>query len=131
MAGSKWRQRFRFIIRLLVIWAIEVIGLLLMVWLLPGVQVDSLLTAIVAIAAIGVINGLLWPLLSYIILPFAVLTLGLVSLAANALLIQLAALFVDGFVVATFWDALILSIGLTAINVIASKYLFLMRNLLV
>ena len=78
MAGSKWRQRFRFIIRLVVIWAIEVIGLLLMTWLLPGVKVNTLLTAILAIAVIGIINGLLWPLLSYLILPFAVFTLGLI-----------------------------------------------------
>jgi hypothetical protein len=52
---------FRFAIRLVAVWAIEIVGLLFMAWLLPGVWVDGLL------AAIGVLNGLLWPLLSYLI----------------------------------------------------------------
>ncbi|NIV29995.1 MAG: hypothetical protein GWN58_10980, partial [Anaerolineae bacterium] len=68
---QRHRNRLRFIARVLIIWAIEVLGLLFMVWLLPGVRVDSLWTAIVAVAAIGVLNALLWPILSYIVLPFA------------------------------------------------------------
>ena len=64
MAGSKFRQRFRFVIRLMLIWAIEVVGLLCLLWLLPGVTVDTLGTDIAAVAVIGDINALLCPLLS-------------------------------------------------------------------
>jgi uncharacterized membrane protein YvlD (DUF360 family) len=101
----------------------EVVGLLFMVWLLPGVSVDSVLTAVVAVAAIGVVNALLWPILSYLVLPFAVLTLGLLSLVLNAVLIQLASVFVEGFQVASLWDAVLLTLGLTAINAILSSLL--------
>ena len=113
----------QFGIRLLVIWAIEVVGLLLMARLLPGVQVDGLLAAVLAVAAIGILNGLLWPLLSYLILPFAVLTLGLLSLVLNAGLLLLASQLVEGFSVTRLWPAIWLTLGLTAINTILSSLL--------
>ncbi len=117
------KEWLRFVRRVLVIWAIEVLGLLFMAWLLPNVQVESLSAAIVAVAAIGILNALLWPLLSYLILPFAVLTLGLLSLVLNAGLVVLASLLVDGFQVAGFWGAIWLTLGLTAINTILSSLL--------
>ena len=81
----------------LLIWGCALVGLLFMAWLLPGVSVDSVGTAIVAVAAIALLNGLLWPLLSYVIMPFIVLTLGLLTLVMNALFILLASALVDGF----------------------------------
>ncbi len=121
--ASRKRELLRFIVRLLVIWGIQVVGLLVMTWLLPGVSVDSLLTAVVAVAAIGLVNALLWPILSYLVLPFAVFTLGLLSLVLNAVLIQLASAFVEGFDVAGLWNAILLTVGLTAINTILSSLL--------
>ncbi len=109
--------------RLLAIWGIEVVGLLSMTWLMPGVTVDSLLTAVIAVAAIGLVNALLWPVLSYLVLPFAVLTLGLLSLVLNASLTLLASNFVEGFKVVDLWDAILLTLGLTAINAILSSLL--------
>jgi uncharacterized membrane protein YvlD (DUF360 family) len=120
---SKRRATLRFIVRVLVIWVIEVIALLFMAWLLPGLKVDGLWTAVVAVAAIGVLNALLWPLLSYIILPFAVLTLGLLSLVVNAGLVLLAGALIEGFRVENLWTAIALTLGLTAINTILSSLL--------
>ncbi len=123
MKHERQRDVLRFIIRLLVIWAIEVVGLLFMAWLLRGVSVDSLWTAILAVAVIGVLNAFLWPLLSYVILPFAVLTLGLISLVVNGLLVWLASALVPGFEVSSFWDTIFITVGLTAINVLLSSLL--------
>jgi putative membrane protein len=75
------------------------------------------------VAAIGILNGLLWPLLSYLILPFAVLTLGLLSLVLNAGLVLLASQLVDGFSVTRLWPAIWLTLGLTAINTVLSSLL--------
>ncbi len=117
------RRVLRFIIRILVIWSIQVVALLLMAWLLSGVQVEGVGTAIVAVGVIALLNALLWPLLSYVILPFAVLTLGLASLVLNGVLILLASALVDGFSVDDLWTAIVLAIGLTAINTILSSLL--------
>ncbi|MEJ2732984.1 MAG: phage holin family protein [Anaerolineae bacterium] len=110
-------------LRILVVWAIEVLGLWFMAWLLPGIHVEGLLAAVTAVAAIGILNALLWPILSYLILPFAVLTLGLLSLVLNAALVLLAGELVAGFQVESLWSAVWLTLGLTAISLILSSLL--------
>ena len=123
MKNGKAKDILRTIIRTLVVWGFALVGLLLMAWILPGVRVDTLATAIVAVAAIALLNGLLWPLLSYVIMPFVVLTLGLVSLLMNALFILLASALVDGFQVDNLGWAILLALGLTAITTILSSLL--------
>jgi uncharacterized membrane protein YvlD (DUF360 family) len=123
MKDNKTRALLRFIVRVVVIWAIQTVGLAIMAWLLPGVSVDTLVTAIVAAAVIGLVNALLWPILSYVILPFAVLTLGLLSLVLNAVLLMLASALVEGFQVNNLGSAILLALGLAAINTILSSLL--------
>ena len=123
MKDYRGRPLVRFTIRVLVIWAIQSLALIIMAWLLDSVQIDALGTAIVAAAVIGLLNALLWPLLSYIVLPFAVLTLGLASLVMNGVIVWLAGQFVPGFHVEGLWAAIILALGLTAINTILSSLL--------
>jgi putative membrane protein len=123
MNQDSGRNALRFTVRLLVIWAIEVLGLLFMAWLLPGVKIDGVWTAIVAVAASGILNALLWPLLTYLILPFAVLTLGLLSLVLNGVLILVVSALVEGFEVSGLGSAILLTLGLTAINVVVSSLL--------
>ena len=94
-----------------------------MAWLLPGVQVEGVGTAIVAVGVIALLNALLWPLLSYILLPFAVLTLGLLSLLMNGAFILLASALVDGCEVKNLGSAILLALGLTAITTILSSLL--------
>ena len=53
MKDNKTRAILRFIVRVLVIWAIQVVGLVVMAILLPGVNIDTLGTAIVAAAVMG------------------------------------------------------------------------------
>ena len=110
-------------IRIVLIWAIESFALVLMSFILDGLQIDSVGTAIVAAAVIGLLNALLWPLLSYIILPFALLTLGIAALFLNGVIIYLAGQLIDGFTVATVGTAVWVAIGLTAINAIMSSLL--------
>ncbi len=111
------------IIRILVIWVIQTIALLIMAWLMDSVSVDSTGTAIVAAAVIGLLNALLWPILSYILVPFAILTLGFASLLLNGVFVWLAAYFVNGFDLVNFWSAFWLALGLALINLILSSIL--------
>jgi uncharacterized membrane protein YvlD (DUF360 family) len=120
---SQRRNTLRFILRILIIWAIQVVALLVMAWLLSGVEVRGVGTAVVAVGVIALLNALLWPILSYIILPFAVLTLGLASLVLNGVLLLLASALVDGFSVSNLGTAMILAVGLTVINTILSSLL--------
>ncbi|MCA9951130.1 MAG: phage holin family protein [Anaerolineales bacterium] len=111
-------------VRILIIWAIEAIALVIMNFLFAGLTITiGNGTAIVAAAVIGILNALLWPLLSYIILPFAVLTLGLAALILNGLIIMLASELVPGFTIANIGTAIAVAFGLTAVNAIFSSLL--------
>lgn len=92
--------------RLLAVWIINALALLVLPYLLSGIQLASFGTALVVALVLGLINTLLRPLLVLLTLPVTVLTLGFFILVINALLFQFAAHLVDGFVVGGFWTAL-------------------------
>jgi putative membrane protein len=116
MKSSKRRDVLRFVARGLILWSIQVVALAIMAWLLSGVQIESVGVAVVAVGILALLNALLWPLLSYIVLPFAVLTLGLASLVMNGAFILLTSALVEGLTVENLWTAVVLAVGLTAIN---------------
>ncbi|MBX3059251.1 MAG: phage holin family protein [Anaerolineae bacterium] len=109
--------------RILVIWAIESLALFLMSLILDGFQLNGFGAAVIAAALIGLLNALLWPILSYIILPFAVLTLGIAALILNGVIIYLAGELSASFEVASVGTAIWIALGLTAVNAIASSLL--------
>lgn len=111
------------IIRIIIIWIVQAFALILMTAVLKGLYIDNVATAFVAAAVIGLLNALLWPILSYLILPFAVLTLGLASLVLNGVILYISALLVDGFHVEGLWTAVWATLGMAAINAIISSIL--------
>ncbi len=111
------------VVRIFLIWMIQTIALLSMAWLMDGVTLDSLGTAVASAAVIGLLNAFLWPLFSRIFLPFAVLTFGLVALLLNGFIVWLASEFVAGFTVSGYWVAFWLSLGMAAINLILTTLL--------
>lgn len=90
---------------------------------LSGVQVNNLGMAVIAVLVLALLNPLLWPFLSYILIPFAGLTLGLVALLLNGLMIWLLAQIVPGFSVDGFWTAFWMALGMTAVTLILSSFL--------
>jgi len=83
---------------------------------LPGVSIDSFLTAIVASVVLGLINTLIKPILLVLTLPVNILTLGLFTFVINALMVYLVATFVPGFHVNGFWAALSFSLVLSIVS---------------
>ncbi len=84
--------------------------------IMPGVSVDSFLTAIVVAFVLGILNAILKPVLVLFTLPVTVLSLGLFLLVINAFIIMLTDYFVTGFDVSTFWMAILFSIILSVIS---------------
>ncbi|UCG24242.1 MAG: phage holin family protein [Chloroflexota bacterium] len=114
------------VVRILIIWVISVIGLIVMDLILDGLTIDSVGTAFMAAAAIGLLNALLWPFLSRVLLPFAVFTGGLLFLVLNGVIVWLAGQIVPGFNVDNlFWTGIWTALGITAVNVILSTLLTL------
>ena len=85
-------------------------------YLLPGVVVNSYITAIWVAIVLALLNGFLKPLLVLFTIPVTIVTLGLFLLVINAAIILLADNFVDGFFVDGFWWALLFSLVLSVLT---------------
>jgi putative membrane protein len=83
---------------------------------LPGVFVDSFITALIVSVVLGVVNTFLKPILFILTLPATILTLGLFTFVINALMVYLVATFVPGFHVNGFWSALFFSLVLSLVS---------------
>ncbi|MFZ2205913.1 MAG: phage holin family protein [Microgenomates group bacterium] len=83
---------------------------------IPGVSIDSFVTAIIVSVVLGVVNTFLKPILFILTLPATILTLGLFTFVINALMVYLVATFVTGFHVNGFWTALIFSLVLSLVS---------------
>lgn len=108
-----------FIVRLLI-----TTGLVVLISnFLPRISVDSFTTALWVAVALGLLNSLVKPILVLLTLPATILTMGLFLLVINAVIIQLAAYFVDGFTVKGFWYAMLFSVVLTFCQSIVNGFL--------
>jgi putative membrane protein len=85
-------------------------------WLLPGVAVASSWKAVVAAVVLSLINSFIKPVLVLLTLPVTIVTLGLFLFVVNALMVLMAANWIDGFRVDGFWWALLFSFLLSVIN---------------
>lgn len=92
------------------------IGVYVAASLLPGVELRSFGSAVLAGLVLAVVNALLRPVLIVLTLPITILTLGLFLLVINALMVMLVSALLDGFQVRGFWWALLFSVVLAIIN---------------
>ena len=91
-------------------------------YILPGVHVDTFLTAIIVAVILGVVNMILKPILVILTLPITIVTLGLFYFVINALMILLVANLVPGFTVDGFWWALIYSLVLSIVSSVLNVF---------
>ena len=101
---------------LLLHWAISAVSLVIVAYLVPGIELSGLGAALVAPIVIGLINATVGFLIKILTLPLTVLTLGIFWLIINALMLQLAAAIVPGFYVAGFWSAFFGAIVLSLVS---------------
>ena len=92
-----------FILRVLVV----ALGLWLASALVSGIQVEDGWTLIGAALLLGIVNALVRPLIVILTLPITILTLGLFLLVINAAMLGFVASFFEGFIISSFWSALL------------------------
>ena len=97
------------------------VAVLVIAYLLPGVDVDDYGTAIWVAFIVGILFSILKPILVILTLPVTILTLGLFLFVINAALILLANHWIDGFSVSGFWTALLFSILLSFFESVLQK----------
>ena len=94
-------------------------------WILPGIQVSGVPSAIIISVVLSVLNLIVKPLLVFLTLPITVFSFGIFLFVINALIVLIAAWMVPGFQVDSFWWALafsiILSLTSSVLEAIGSK----------
>jgi putative membrane protein len=103
-------------------WLVSAFAVILVTRIVPGLEVDSFITALLVALVLGFLNAVIRPILVILTLPITFLTLGLFVLVINAGLFLLAASFVPGFTVASFaaafWGAIVFGLIGWAIQVV-------------
>lgn len=82
-------------------------------WILPGIRVEGVPSAIFLSIVLSLLNILVKPLLVFLTLPITLFSFGIFLFVINAMIILLAAWLVPGFQVDGFWWALAFSILLS------------------
>jgi uncharacterized membrane protein YvlD (DUF360 family) len=106
-------------IRLVVRWLVAALALFAAAGLIPGVEVHGFWGALIAALLIAVINAVVPPLLAALPIPWTLVITLLLTLIADALMIQAAsAIAPDALTVDSFGDALLAALVMSAIAVV-------------
>jgi putative membrane protein len=109
---------------LIVNWFLSALSLIIVANLIPGFQVSSFGTALVAAIVIGFVNSTLGLLLKLLTLPLTILTFGLFLFVINALMLRFVSGVVSGFSVDSFGAAFIGAIILAIVNTVLRHLVF-------
>lgn len=82
-------------------------------YIIPGVHVDTFLTAVIVAVVMGFVNAVIRPVFIILTLPLTIITLGLFTVVINAILVLLVSAFIPGFTVSGFVAALFFSLFLS------------------
>jgi putative membrane protein len=102
-------------------WILSGVALLIVANILPGIQVESFGSALIAALVIGLVSATVGLILKIVLLPFILLTLGLVYFLINGLMLKLTSELVPGFRVDGCLPAVVGSILLTLVDYLLNR----------
>lgn len=97
------------------------IAVIIAAWLLPGVDINNNITALVVAAILALLDSIVKPILIVLTIPITIVTLGFFLLVINALIVLIDDYFVHGFKVEGFWWALLFSIVVSIIRALFER----------
>ena len=95
---------------------INTISIFAVSYILPGISVDSLGTALIVAIVLALLNVTLKPILIILTIPLTIVTFGLFLLVVNVLVLFAGEALIDGFHIAGFWWALLFSLLVSIVN---------------
>ena len=105
-------------LRLAISWLTNALVLAIVAGLLSGVTVKNLGSLLAAAAVFGVLNTVLKPLLRFVTLPLAILTLGIAWFFVSMLMLVITKGIVDGFHIHGFWTLVEATLIVWVINMV-------------
>lgn len=104
-------------LNVLIRWLLYALLIIFVSWIIPGIEVENFMSAMLVCIILALVNAFIKPLLQIITLPFTILTMGLFTLVINALMFMLAGYITPGFEVEGFLSALLGSIVLSIFSI--------------
>ncbi len=101
--------------------ALNVFTLLIVEYLVPGLNFSDLFATVVAAVAIGVVNTFIKPVLQIIFIPLTIITLGIAAFLINVFLLWGVSFIVPGFEIESFLTAVIASVVLSLVTLFLNK----------
>ena len=102
---------------------INTVAALVAAYLLSGVHINSVTTALLVAVVLALLNTFIKPILVILTIPISVLTLGLFLLVINVLIIKWTASLVDGFTVDNWLWALLFGLVVSIVSSILESLL--------
>lgn len=109
---------------ILLSWAIVTLAILAAAYIVPGVRVANVKSAVIAAAILGVLNVLVKPIITFLLFPFIWITLGLLLFVINAFMFWLVAQVMDDFQVDSFGSALLGSLVVSIVSLVVHLVLY-------
>ncbi|MBS1822459.1 MAG: phage holin family protein [Acidobacteria bacterium] len=104
--------------RWLLHWILNAIVLLIVAHFVQGFEINSFISALIAVVVIGLLNSTLGLLLKFVTLPLGILSFGLFFLLINAVILKLSSMFVPGFSVANWKAAFLGAVALAVLHLV-------------
>ncbi len=108
---------------ILIRWFILTVAILITSYLLDGIHVTGIVSAVLAAAILGILNAFLRPVLIIITLPINILSLGIFTFIINALLLMMVSGVISGFMVHGFWSAVFGSLFISLVSWFLSSFI--------
>ncbi len=104
-------------------WLILTAAIMFASYVIDGIQVKGLFTALFAAATLGILNAFFRPILIILTLPINILSLGLFTFIINAMLLKMASGVIPGFQVYGFWSAVFGSLLISLVSWALSSFI--------
>ena len=115
---DRYHRRMRYWI---IHWLVSGLALLVVSRILPGIEIEGFGAALIAALVIGLVTATVGVILKIVLLPFILLSLGLIYFLINGLMLKLASELVPGFRVVGCLPAVLGSILLTIVDFVLSR----------
>jgi putative membrane protein len=102
-------------------WLVSGAALLIVAKILPGIEIEGFGAALLAALVIGLVSATVGLVLKIVLLPFILLSLGVIYFLINGLMLKVASEFVPGFRVIGCLPAVLGSILLTIVDYALSR----------
>ena len=109
------------LVRLLVVWGINVLALIVVDWLFDGVRIDRWWSLILGALVLMIGNAIIKPIVAILALPLILLTLGLAYFAINVAMLALAEWVAPRFSIDGFWTYVGATVVVWLVNLVVGR----------